>query len=69
MNPGHLTPERIAELKRMTPEERWCEAKRLYWDARRQRAALIKKNNPDWPDDVIEKAVNLIFLLESMKES
>ena len=53
----------------MTAGERWGEAKKLYWEARRQRAEQIKKNNPDWPDDVVEKAVYLIFLLESLKES
>jgi hypothetical protein len=66
--PSHLTHERIAELRRMTAEDRWREAEGLYWEARRQRADLIKKNNPDWLDDVVEKAVKLIFLLESMKE-
>jgi len=69
VSPDRLTPERIAELKRMTGEEKLREAQRLYWEARRQRAVLIKSNNPDWPDDVVEKAVKLIFLLESMKES
>lgn len=53
----------------MTPEERLREGERLYWKARRERAELIKSNNPDWPDDVIQKAVKLIFLLESLKES
>jgi hypothetical protein len=53
----------------MTPEDRGREAERLYWKARRESAESIKSKNPDWPEDVVQKAVKLIFLLESMKES
>ena len=64
-----LTPERIAELRRMTPEERLKLAGKLFWDARRDKAVEIQQENPDWSAEQVELEVRRVFLAEAMKES
>ncbi len=36
-----LCPEQIAVFRRMTPEQRWRAAHRLYWTMRRHKTAFI----------------------------
>ena len=60
--------EQIAILRRMTPEQRWQAARRLYWACRRHKAAYIQSLHPGWPDEQVEAEVGRIFLAESMKE-
>ncbi|HXC99625.1 MAG TPA: hypothetical protein VN048_09805 [Verrucomicrobiae bacterium] len=54
--------EQIAILRRMTPEQRWQAARRLYWTCRRHKAAYIHSLHPDWPDEQVEAEVGRIFL-------
>lgn len=65
---NHLTPERIAELRQMTPEAKWREAERLWWEARRERANSVRRENPDWPEDSVQAEVSRLFLSEALKE-
>lgn len=63
-----LSPERIAELQRMTPEEKWKIAERMYWDARRAKAAEVQTAHPDWSEQEVQFEVKRIFLAEAMRE-
>jgi hypothetical protein len=55
------SPEQIEILRRMTPEQRWRSAHRLYWTMRRHKAAFIRSQHPDWPESRIEAKVREIF--------
>jgi len=55
-------PEQIQILRRMTPEQRWQAARRLYWTMRRHKAAFMQSQNPDWPEQRIEEQVRQLFL-------
>lgn len=63
-----LSPERIAELRRMTPQEKLELAARLYWDARRAKADELRTQHPEWTEDEVLIEVKRIFLAEAMKE-
>jgi Rv0078B-related antitoxin len=63
-----LTPERIAELRRMTPQEKLKIAQRMYWDARREKAAELKTQHPDWSQVEVEGVVKRWFLAHAMRE-
>jgi hypothetical protein len=55
------SPEQIAVLRRMTPEQRWRAAHRLYWTARRHKGAFLRSLHPEWPDERIEGEVRRTF--------
>jgi hypothetical protein len=56
-----LSPEQIAVFRRMTPEQRWRAAHRLYWTMRRHKAAFLRSQHPDWPEKKVEDEVRRIF--------
>jgi len=56
------SPEQIEALRRMTPEQRWQAAHRLYWTMRRHKAAFLRSQHPEWPEERIEQEVRRIFL-------
>lgn len=51
------SPEQIAALRAMTPEQRWRAAHQLYWTMRRHKAAFIRSQHPDWPESKVEAEV------------
>jgi hypothetical protein len=53
--------EQIAIFRRMTPEQRWKAAHRLYWSCRRHKQAFIRSQHPEWPDTQVENEVRRIF--------
>ncbi|MEM7609877.1 MAG: hypothetical protein AAF411_31405 [Myxococcota bacterium] len=53
---------RIERLRAMTPEERWKAAHRLYWSARRLKAAAIRSEHPDWDEAQVEAEVRELFV-------
>ena len=55
------SPEQIAVLRRMTPEQRWQAARRLYWTMRRHKAAFIQSQHPDWPESRVAAEVRELF--------
>ena len=55
------SPEQIAALRRMTPEQRWRAAYRLYWTVRRHKAAFIQSQHSDWPEQQVATEVRQIF--------
>ncbi len=46
----------------MTPGERWAVAQRLYWSARRLKAAHLRSIHPEWTDAEVERAVKEAFM-------
>jgi len=56
------SPEQIEIFRRMTPERRLQLAERLYWSARRLKAAGLRAQHPDWTEDKVENEVRSIFL-------
>jgi hypothetical protein len=56
------SPEQIEIFRRMSPEQRWNAAYRLYWTMRRHKAAFLRSRHPDWTDEKIEDEVRSIFL-------
>ena len=56
------SPDQIKVLRRMTPEQRWRAAHRLYWTVRRHKAAFLHTQHPEWSDQRIQEEVRRIFL-------
>jgi hypothetical protein len=55
------SPEQIEVFRRMTPEQRWQAAHRLYWTMRRHKAAFLRSQHPEWPEQKVEDEVRRIF--------
>lgn len=55
------SPEQIAVFRRMTPEQRWQAAHRLYWTMRRHKTAFLRSLHPDWPERRVTAEVREIF--------
>lgn len=56
------SPEQFAIYRRMTPEQRWRAAHRLYWTCRRHKAAFLRSLHPEWTEEKIEDEVRSVFL-------
>jgi len=54
-------PEQIKVLRAMTGEERLEAAERLYWSARKMKAAGLRCQHPDWPETRVQADVRRIF--------
>jgi hypothetical protein len=63
-----LTEERIAELRRMTPQEKLEIMTRMYWDARRAEGLRVQTEHPDWSEAQVHAEVSRRFLARAMKE-
>ncbi len=57
-----LSVEQVAILRRMTPEERWRVASRLYWTMRRHKAAFLRSVHPELSEEEVDQRVRRIFL-------
>jgi hypothetical protein len=65
-HPAMLTDERpgspqIEVLRAMSGQERLKVAVRLYWSARKMKAAGLRAQHPDWPELQVEAEVRRIF--------
>jgi len=56
------SPEQIEIYRRMTPERRLALAEQLYWSARRMKAAWLRDQHPDWPEEQLKAEVRRIFV-------
>jgi len=56
------TPEQLAVLRRMTPEQRWRAANYLYWTVRHNKAAFLQQQHPEWSAEQVAYEVRRIFL-------
>jgi len=59
---SNLTPEYAALLRRISGEEKWRAAFRLYWSARRLKGAALREQHPDWTEEQVQQRVKEIFL-------
>lgn len=55
------SPEQIEVLRRMTPEQRWQAARRLYWTCRRHKAAFLRSLHPEWSEERLMQEVRHAF--------
>jgi hypothetical protein len=56
------SPEQIAALRAMPGERRLRLAEGLYWSARKLKAAGIRAQHPDWPDERVSAEVREFFV-------
>ncbi len=62
MVPDDQTSPRQLEILRAMPGERRLKlAEQLYWAARKMKAAGVRAQHPDWPDEQIKAEVTRIF--------
>jgi hypothetical protein len=57
-----LSPEQIRIFRGMSGERRLQLAERLYWSARKLKAAGLRVQHPEWGKDQIEEELRRIFL-------
>ena len=57
-----ISPDQVRALQRMSPNERWCVARQLYWTMRRHKAAFLQSQHPDWSEKQVGEEVRRIFL-------
>ena len=50
-------PLQIAIYSKMTPQQRLRVAAKLYWSARKLKAAGLRMQHPDWTDEQVQRAV------------
>ena len=55
------SPEQITALRALTGAQRLRLAERLYWSARKMKAAGLRHQHPDWPDRRLNDEVRRIF--------
>src|SRR5438552_1855118 len=56
------SPEQIAVFRAMPGERRLKLAEQLYWSARKIKAAGLRNQHPDWPEEQVKAEVRRIFL-------
>jgi hypothetical protein len=56
------TREQVAALRAIPGEKRLRLAEQLYWFARKMKAAGIRHQHPDWPEERVNAEVTKIFL-------
>ena len=55
------SPEQITALRAMTGAQRMRLAERLYWSARKMKAAGLRHQHPEWPEQRLNDEVRRIF--------
>jgi hypothetical protein len=55
------SPEQITALRAMTGVRRLQLAERLYWSARKMKAAGLRHQHPNWPEQRLNDEVCRIF--------
>ena len=63
-----LTPQKVAELRRMTGQERLLLAEKMFWDARRARAQSIQREHQDWSEEQVEQELRKVMFAEAMSK-
>ncbi len=56
------SPEQVAALRAIPGEKRLRLAEQLYWSARKLKAAGLRYQHPEWPEERVEAEVTKIFL-------
>jgi len=55
------SPEQIAAFRAMTGAQRLRLAEQLYWSARKIKAAGLRSQHPDWPEERLDNELLRIF--------
>jgi hypothetical protein len=55
------SPEQITAFRAMNGARRLRLAERLYWSARKMKAAGLRSQHPDWPEQRLNDEVRQIF--------
>jgi hypothetical protein len=55
------SPEQITSLRAMTGAQRLRLTERLYWSARKMKAAGLRHQHPEWPEQRLNDEVRRIF--------
>ena len=55
------SPEQITVLRALTGARRLRLAEQLYWSARKMKAAGLRSQHPDWPEQRLNDEVRRIF--------
>ncbi|HWY32153.1 MAG TPA: hypothetical protein VNX46_15435 [Candidatus Acidoferrum sp.] len=63
------SPEQITALRAMTGAQRVRLAERIYWLARKMKAAGLRHQHPDWPEQRLNDEVRRIFSHAGRDES
>jgi hypothetical protein len=61
MLPDEPGPDQINVLRTMSGEKRLKVAEQLYWFARKMKAAGLRHQHPDWPEERIQSELTRIF--------
>ena len=56
-----ISPEQIIALRAITGARRLRLAERLYWSARKMKAAGLRQQHPDWQEQRLNEEVRQIF--------
>lgn len=56
------SPEQIEIYRRMPGTRRLQLAEQMFWSARKLKAAGVRHQHPDWPEEKVIAEVNRIFL-------
>ncbi|HLX71090.1 MAG TPA: hypothetical protein VKV04_15800 [Verrucomicrobiae bacterium] len=56
------SPEQFAILRNMTGQRRLQLAEQMFWTARKLKAAGVRYQHPDWPEEKVMAEVNRILL-------
>ncbi len=56
------TEEYLDALRKLTPQQRWETARKLYWSARDLRASVLRSQHPEWSEDDIQAEVKRLFM-------
>ena len=56
------SPEQFAIYRKMSGQRRLQLAEQMFWSARRLKAAGVRYQHPDWPEEKVTAEVNRIFL-------
>jgi hypothetical protein len=56
------SPEQFAILRAMPGERRLQLAEQMFWSARKLKAAGVRHQHPEWPEEKVIAEVNRIFL-------
>jgi hypothetical protein len=55
------SPEQFAIYRAMSGQRRLQLAEQMFWSARRLKAAGVRYQHPDWPEEKVTAEVNRIF--------
>ena len=56
------SPQQLTVFRGMTGQRRLRLAEQLYWSARKMKAAGLRTQHPEWPEEQVNAEVRRVFL-------